>query len=88
MDDKIFVMNASKNLSGDFVGLKQMVEVGACVIFTTFTVTVWFERGEVVSVFGVFDINSAVFSIERTVARHTSWADAVESIAAIFSANK
>ena len=57
-------MNTSQNFGGDFVGLEKVVEIGASVVFAAFAVTIVFERGEIVSEFGVFDIDATVFSIK------------------------
>ena len=38
VDYEMFVVDTSQNFSGDFVGFEKMVEIGARVIFTTFTV--------------------------------------------------
>ena len=56
------------------------MEVGARVIFTTFTVAVWHEGSEIVGEFSIFDIDAAVVSVEAAVTRHASGADAVESV--------
>ena len=40
VDDEMLVMNTSEDFGGDFVGLEQVMKVGARVIFTTFAVAV------------------------------------------------
>ncbi len=64
MDDKVLVVDTGEDFGGDFVGLEKMMEIGARVIFTTFAITVRLEGSKVVGIFGVFDVNAAVFSIE------------------------
>ena len=39
-DDEVLVVDAGEDFGGDFVGLEEMVEVGAGVILTTFAVAV------------------------------------------------
>ena len=65
-----------------------MVKVGARVIFTTFAIAVRFEWREIVSEFGVLDVNTAVLSIKGAVSRHASRADAVKGVATKFGADE
>ena len=88
VDDKVFIVNASEDFSGDFIGFEEMVEVGACVIFTTFAVAVGHERSKIVGVFGVFDVDATVFSIKRAVSCHAGGANTVKSVATKFGADK
>ena len=60
MDNKMFIVNAGENFGGDFIGFEKMVQISFVVILTTFAVTFWHEGGEVVLIFGVFDIDAAV----------------------------
>ena len=39
-------------------------------------------------VFGIFNINTAIISVEGTVTRHTGWSDTVKGVTTIFGAHK
>ena len=84
----MFVVDTSEDFGGDFVSLEEVMEVGFVVVFTTFTITIWHKGRKIVFVFGVFDIDAAVVSIERAVSGHASRADAVKCIATEFGADK
>lgn len=64
------------------------MEICSVVIFTTFAITVGHERGEVVGVFGVFDVNATIVGVEATVSGHASGADAVKSVDTEFGADE
>ena len=84
----MLVVNASKNFGGDFIDLEKVVKVSGGVILSEFAIAVGTDRCKVCLVFCVLDVDAPVWRIERTVASHASWSNAVKSIAAVFGANK
>ena len=64
VDDEMFIMDGGEDFGGDFVGFEQVMQICFVVIFTTFAITVGHEGGEVVFVFGVLDVDSAVGGVE------------------------
>ena len=88
MDDKVLIMDTGEDFGGDFIGLEKMVQISACVIFTTFTVAVGFEGREIVSKFSIFDVYAAIFSVKRAVSSHTSGANTIKSITSVFCADE
>ena len=87
-DDETFVMNTGESFAGDFVDFIKMVEVGGSVVLAAVTVAVWIERREICAIFGVLDINATMWRVKRAVTGLAGWGDAVESVAAVHSANK
>ena len=83
-DNKAFVVNAGESFAGDFVNFEEMMEIGGGEVLAKITVAIWVERSEHFAVFGILDINAAVWGVEGAVAGLASWGDAVESIAAVF----
>ena len=53
-----------------------------------FAVAVWIKWLEHLAIFGIANINAAIWRVEGAVAGHAGWADTVESIAAIFDAEE
>ena len=84
----MLVVDAGEDFGGDFIGFEKVVEVGAGVVLTAFTVAVGHEGSEVACVFGVLDVDTTVLGIEGTVAGHAGRADAVESVTTKLGANK
>ena len=64
------------------------MKVGFCVIFTTFAFTIRFQWREIVSVFSILDVDTAILSVKGTIASHASRADTVKSIATVFYTNE
>ena len=87
-DDEAFVVDAGESLAGDFVDFIKMVEVGGSVVLAAVTVAVWIEWCEICAIFGILDVDAAVWGVERAVASLAGWGDAVESVAAIHGANE
>ena len=81
-------MNAGESFAGDFVDFIEVVKIGGCVIFTTVAIAVWIEWFEHFAIFGVANINAAIRCVEGAVAGLASGGDAVESITAVFCADK
>lgn len=87
-NDKMFVMDASEGFAGDFVDFVEMVQVGGSVIFTTVTVAGRVEGREHFAVFGIANIDAAVWGIEGAVAGLASGGNAVKSVATILGADE
>ena len=85
---KALVVDARKNFRSDFVDFEKMMQVRARIIFATFAITFWVERGKIMLIFCIFNVDAAIRSVKRTVSGHASWADAVERVAAILRAHK
>lgn len=87
-DNETLVMDAGEDFAGDFVDLKEMVKVGGGVMLAEFAVAIGVERFEHFAVFGVANVDAAVWCVEGTVASHAGRADAVEGVAAVFDAEE
>ena len=84
----MLVVDRGEDFRGDFVGLEKMMEIALSVIFTTFAAAIFHHGRKIGFIFRVFNIDAAVQSIKRAVSRHAGRADAVESVAAVFGADK
>ena len=84
----MFIVDAGESFASDFVDLVEMMQIGGCVIFTTVTVAIRINRRELLAVFGVTNIDAAMWRIKRTVASLAGWGDTVKSIATIHGANE
>ena len=87
-DNKAFVMDAGEGFAGDFVNFVEMMKIGRGVVLAAVAVAVWVERREVGAIPGILNINAAMRSVESAVAGLAGWGNAVESVAAIHSANE
>lgn len=88
VDDEVLVVDASEDLGGDFVSLEEVMKVSFSIILAKLAVAIWHQRGKIVAVFSVFDIDTAVISIKGAVARHASGTDAVKSVATELGADE
>ena len=64
------------------------MEVGGGVVLAEFAIAGRVERLEQFAVFGVANVDAAIWGIEGAVAGHAGWADAIEGIAAILDAEE
>ena len=81
-------MNTSKSFAGDFVYFVEMMQICSVVISTTIAIAIWVNWRELGAIFCILDINAAVRSVEGAVASLAGRGNAVESIAAVHSADK
>ena len=81
-------MDAGEGFAGDFVDFEKMMKIGGGEILTKVAITIRIDWLEELAEAGIFDINATMWRIEGAVTGLAGWSNAVESIAAIFSANE
>ena len=81
-------MNAGERSAENLVGAKQMIDVSARMMLASITVALSVDRREVLAKAGVADVDAAVKGIQSAVAGLAGRRDAIESIDAVFDAEK
>ena len=88
VNHKMFIVDAGKSFACNFVDFIEVVKVSGCVIFTTVAVASGVEWFEHFAVFGIANVDAAVWSVESTVTGLASRGDAIKRVAAILGANE
>ena len=83
MHDEVFVMDASEGFAGDFINLKEVVQLCGGVVLAAVTIALWLDWAEIFFVFCVLDIDATVERIKGAIASLAGWADTVEGVAAV-----
>lgn len=88
VDDKILIMDAGEDTSSEFMGVKEMGEVGFAVVLAGIAIAFGIYWRKIMAIFGVFDVNAAVAGVESAVPCLSCWGDAIKSVAAEFGTDK
>ena len=81
-------MNAGERSAENLIGAKQMIDVSARMMLASITVALRVDRREVLAKASIADIDAAVKCIQSAVAGLAGRRDTIESIDAIFDAEK
>ena len=81
-------MDTSKGFASNFVNFIEVMQVCCVVVFTTVAITLWVEWLEHFAIFGLADINAAIWRIKCAVASLAGRGDTVKSVAAVHSADE
>lgn len=88
VDYESFIVDSGEDFSGDFIGFEEMMEVGESVVLAELAGAGLIERGKVIAIFGIFDVDAAGFRVEGAVSCEAGRADAVEGVATIEDAKE
>ena len=83
-----FVVNAGECSAENLVGAKQMIDVSARMMLASITVALSVDRREVLAKASIADVDAAVKGVQSAVAGLAGRRDAIESIDAVFDAEK
>ena len=81
-------MNAGERRTENLIGAKQMINVSARMMLASITVAFSVDRREVFAKASIADVDAAIKGVQSAVAGLAGRRDAIESVDAIFDAEK